>query len=70
MFNKVARLEKRIRDLEKEISDHVNKIKKSKSAQDAAIHTMRKESAERELQRAKSALILAKAEASLKRKKK
>lgn len=68
MLNRIKSLEKKIKGLEKEIQDHSEKLKKSNPS-DAAIHRMRKEGAERELQKAKADLVLAVAERSRENKK-
>ena len=65
MFDKISRLERKITGLEKEIKSHLAKWKKSK---DGWVHKERAYAAEKELQKARSALILAKAEKSMKNK--
>lgn len=68
MFDKVKRLEKKVRDLEKEIKLHEAKRKKAKP-EDAFVHAARKGAAEEELQKVRASLILAVSERSMRNKK-
>lgn len=67
MFDKIKRLEKKVRDLEKEVNLHEAKRKKAKP-EDAFVHATRKRVAQEELQKTRAALILAVSERSIKNK--
>ena len=69
MAKSVKSIEKQIGKLEKEIEQHRSKMNAAKPA-DKFVHRGRMEGAQRELNKAKSALILAQAEASRKSKEK
>lgn len=65
MFDKVKRLEKKVRDLEKEIQMHEQKRSKAKP-EHAFVHGERRRGAQAELQKVNAQLILARAEANTK----
>lgn len=67
MLDKIKRLEKRVKDLEKEVVLHETKRRKA-SPEDAFVHGERRIGAEKELQKVRAQLILANAEKQSKNK--